>query len=35
MLISLLFVLGVSQRTPPVSAGDEWQPISQKIEDDQ
>ncbi len=30
MLISLLFVLGVSQRTPPVSAGDEWQPISQE-----
>src|SRR5437879_1917776 len=30
MLILLLFVFGVSQRTPPVSAGDEWQPISQE-----
>src|SRR4029077_11370525 len=28
MLILVLFVLGVSQRTPSVSAGDEWQPIS-------
>jgi hypothetical protein len=28
MLILLLFVLGVLQRTPSVSAGDEWQPIS-------
>lgn len=28
MLILVLFVLGVSQRTPSVSAGDEWHPIS-------
>src|SRR5713101_7824836 len=30
MLILLLFVLGVTQRTPSVSASDEWQPISQE-----